>query len=108
VAALRADPFITIAPLAARTGYELLHAMRTLRPCWREFSLPLHVHHGTADRVTSLAASRAFIDAASSRDKTLLEVEGERHEVLFGRQGPEVADQMASWMLQRAAQRGQA
>ena len=63
------DPLITLGPLPARTATEVLRAMGRLRTHWAGMTLPLYAHHGDTDRCTSLSGTRAFVEAAASRDK---------------------------------------
>lgn len=102
-----ADPLNTVGNLPIRTGNEILKAMAWLRKRWGDFTLPLYVHHGEADKCTSAPASKAFVEAASSPDKTLNMVQGGFHEVLMS---PGVADglvdQMAEWIKNHAAGAG--
>ena len=65
------DPLNTIGNLAARTGYEGLNAMQRLRRRWPEFEVPIFALHGCADKCTSHAATRAFVEAAASKDKVI-------------------------------------
>jgi len=68
-----------------------------------EFSYPLLVMLGTADRIADPEAGRAFLAAAASTDKTLREYQGLRHEIFneVGRGAP-IADAV-SWISERAA-----
>lgn len=36
--------------LPVRTGNEVLKGMQALRKRWPDFTLPLYVHHGAADK----------------------------------------------------------
>lgn len=102
------DPLNTIGNLAARTGYETLQAMERLQKRWPELSLPLYAHHGDTDRCTSLASTRAFVDASPSKDKTFYTIEGGYHEILFGPGSEAVVTRMADWILQRSGSSGTA
>ena len=39
-----------VGPLPVRTGNEVIKGMHALRKRWPDFSLPLYVHHGAADK----------------------------------------------------------
>jgi alpha-beta hydrolase superfamily lysophospholipase len=67
-----------------------------------EFAYPLLVMVGTADRIADPAAGRAFLAAASSKDKELKVYEGFRHEIFneVGRERP-IADTVA-WIAARS------
>jgi lysophospholipase len=73
---------------------------RTLANAGR-FTLPLVVHHGTADRIASIDAARRFVEAAGSRDKAFVAHEGYLHELLQDRGGHHVRDEMVAWMRAR-------
>jgi alpha-beta hydrolase superfamily lysophospholipase len=66
-----------------------------------EFSYPLLVLVGSADRIADPAAGRAFFDAAASRDKKLEVYDGFRHELFneVGRERP-IADTV-EWIAAR-------
>jgi alpha-beta hydrolase superfamily lysophospholipase len=60
--------------------------------------VPLLMLHGTADRLTSPTATRAFYEAVASADKQLLLYEGGHHE-LFNDIGRErVLDDVSDWI----------
>jgi lysophospholipase len=65
----------------------------------RHITLPLYVVIGTADRVASPAAGRAFFDSAASLDKTWDAREGLFHEVLNEPEWRPIADRIADWIL---------
>ncbi len=68
------------------------------------FTLPLVVHHGTADRIASPAMARRFVEAAGSADKAFVEHPGYVHELLQDRGGELVRDEMIRWMRSRAGE----
>lgn len=96
------DPLNTVGPVAVRTANESLQAFRALAKRRGEVTLPLYAHHGTADKVTSYPATKAFVKGAASTDKTMVPVEGGFHEVLFEECGPELTQEMIKWMLERS------
>jgi alpha-beta hydrolase superfamily lysophospholipase len=65
--------------------------------------MPLFVGFGTADKVASLAAGRAFFDAAGSADKTWSAREGAYHELLNEPAWKDHAEQIAHWIADHAA-----
>lgn len=67
-----------------------------------EFRAPLLVLAGGADRLADVAAARAFVDAAGSKDKRIRVYEGFRHEIFneVGRAEP-IADAIA-WLSDHA------
>lgn len=86
----------------ARTGNELLRGFAELRSGAPQLRLPLYVAHGTDDRCTNAAASRALVAAASSPDKVFVDVEGGYHELLMGPERDACVARMVDWMVVRA------
>ncbi len=64
--------------------------------------LPFYEVFGTKDPVAKCEAGRAFYDAVGSSDKTWDGREGLFHEVLMETSWRDIADKMASWILERA------
>lgn len=81
---------------------ESKRAQEVVRGRAAEFAYPLLVLVGTADRIADPAAGRAFLAAASSKDKELRSYEGFRHEIFneVGRERP-IADTV-SWIATRS------
>lgn len=52
------DPLCHQGPLPARTAYESMLAFKKLGSLAPTFEIPLYAHHGTADKVTSLSATK--------------------------------------------------
>ena len=102
VAAFEADPLVAHGQTKGRMAYESLCAFRRLGPRYKEISLPLLAMHGGADKITSLAAVKRLVEAASSRDKAFVEWPGAFHELLHEPEKAEVLDKLTAWMLERA------
>ncbi len=81
---------------------ESSRAQEVLRRHMGEFAYPVQVMLGDADRIADPEAGREFLAAAASRDKSLREYQGLRHEIFneVGRSGP-IADAV-SWISERA------
>ena len=79
VEAARADPFRYAGRLRLGTAFELKAAMQALADGGARLDTPAVVFHGTADAVTSHAASERFVAAAAARDMTLFSYEGGWH-----------------------------
>ena len=101
VAECKADPLVYQPPGTAATAAGLLAAMRTIQEHAGELTMPLLALHGTADRVTDPAGSRAFVEHASSRDKTLKLYEGYFHDLLH-EPGEQVLDDLVKWLEEHA------
>jgi len=63
----------------------------------------LLILHGTADKATKFAGSRAFHDAAGSADKTLKLYEGHHHDLLLDVDKEIVMVDIESWNDARLA-----
>lgn len=79
-------------------------AFKALRRQWPAFTLPLYAYHGGADRCTNMPATRDFVAAAASADKTFVEVPGGFHELMMSPGWEEVVGGVAAWIAARARQ----
>jgi acylglycerol lipase len=75
-----ADPLVHHGPIPARTGAEILSAMRRIEAGRAGLRLPVLIWHGTADKLTEPEGSRAFGAQVGSPDRTLTLYEGNYHE----------------------------
>lgn len=67
-----------------------------------EWTAPLLVVAGGADRIADVAASRAFFEAARAPDKKLVVYDGFRHELFNERERERPIADTAAWLLARA------
>ncbi|WP_042337927.1 alpha/beta hydrolase [Paraburkholderia ferrariae] len=98
VEANRADPLVHHGPIPARTGAELLDAMRRIEAGRANLRLPVLVWHGTADKLTEPDGSRAFGAHAGSPDRTLTLYEGNYHETLNDLERERVIGALIDWI----------
>lgn len=63
-----------------------------------KLQIPILMLHGTADRLTSPAASRVFFDKLTAPDKTYLSYEGGYHESLNDIHHDQVAADIQNWL----------
>lgn len=96
------DGLVYHANLPVRSGSEMLKGFKSFEKERTTFALPIYAHHGTADKVTSYEATKAFVNGASSTDTTFVPVEGGYHEVLFEECGDDIVHGMIEWMLQHS------
>jgi alpha-beta hydrolase superfamily lysophospholipase len=96
-----ADPLNYYGRTLARTGYEMLEASARLRATMHRLRLPLYVTHGTADRLTDPAGSRALVEAAASPDKTLRLYDGLYHETYNEPENQDVLHALCHWITRR-------
>ena len=100
--AYRTDPLVTVSPVRARLGYEIVRTTEAVREHPEAFTLPLYLFHGTADRITDPAGSRWLYEHAPAADKTLRLYEGYYHETLNEPERDEVIAELAAWITERA------
>ncbi|WP_321816817.1 MULTISPECIES: alpha/beta hydrolase [unclassified Paraburkholderia] len=102
VAANRADPLVHHGAIPARTGAELLEAMKRIEAGRKQLRLPVLVWHGTEDKLTEPDGSRAFGEQVGSPDRTLTLYEGSFHETLNDLDRERVIAAMLDWIGKRS------
>lgn len=95
------DPLNTPKPVRARTAWELYQTSQAVDLQSGAFEAPLYLFHGSEDRITDPAGSRALAEAASG-DTTLTIWDGLRHETLNEPEREDVIDALADWILERS------
>ena len=101
--AYREDPLCTKSGVRAALGHEILTSIAHVRAHVDAFTLPLYVFHGTDDQLTMPDGSRWIAEHAPSTDKTLKLYDGLYHETLNEVERDAVLDDLATWILDRAA-----
>ena len=96
------DPLIYLGGTRARTGAEMLKAIKTGREGFSKITVPLLVSHGEADRLTMPAGSRLLAKKASSEDKTLKTYPGLYHELLHEPEKSQIMEDFSRWLLERS------
>ena len=99
--AYTSDKLICHTNIPVKTARQVEAAMNRLKSAYKEFTLPIFGLHGDTDRVTSMRGHKAFIDNASSVDKTFHVVPGGYHELLMGPQRQECFQKISTWILAR-------
>ncbi len=92
------DTLIDHKGLPARSGAEGLRAIANVRSKMVEFSAPVLIMHGTADRWTNLEGSQQLAARARSQDKTLKLYDGFYHELLTDTEKAQVWNDVIGWM----------
>ncbi|SMG15998.1 alpha/beta hydrolase [Paraburkholderia susongensis] len=105
VNANRNDPLVHHGAIPARTGAELLLAMKRIEHGRAGLRMPLFVYHGTADKLTEPDGSRAFGEHAGSPDKTLTLYEGSYHETMNDLDRDQVIGALIEWIEKRVVGR---
>lgn len=100
VRSMERDPYIHHQSVAARTAAELLGAMAQIDRSMDRVRVPVFVMHGTADRLTLPAGSRALAARAGTADRTLVVVPNAFHDLLHEPDGVGVGlqEQMIRWI----------
>ena len=101
IEAARKDPLSNQRPAPARTGYEILRAMRRIREKATEIELPFLVMHGTGDHLTNPQGSQRLFKLAGSKDKELKLYEGFYHEILNEAERERVLEDITRWLEER-------
>lgn len=92
------DPMIFHGKIPARTGAQLMKAMKTIRKNASTIQTPILVLHGTADRLTNVEGSKEFFASISSTDKQLKLYEGLFHEIMNEPEQNEVLKDILDWL----------
>jgi acylglycerol lipase len=103
VARMKNDPLISKEGYEAQTVAELVRADERLKREFSRLTLPVLILHGTGDRAAKAHGSRAFHDAAGSKDKTLKLYEGHFHDLLNDLDREPVMADIAEWLAARTA-----
>lgn len=98
VRAYRQDPLVYRGRIKARTGAEVLAAMRRLPAVLPLLSLPLLLLHGTEDQICPVADSTMVHDAVSSADRTLRRYPGLYHEVFNEPEREAILTDLIAWL----------
>ncbi|MGB3634958.1 MAG: lysophospholipase [Rubrobacteraceae bacterium] len=101
IEAARKDPLSNERPAPARTGYEILRAMRRIRERSHELTLPILIMHGTGDHLTNPDGSKKLYKQAASEDKELKLYEGLYHELLNETEQERVLEDITLWLDER-------
>nr|WP_051482101.1 alpha/beta hydrolase [Paraburkholderia nodosa] len=101
VEANRADPLVHHGAIPARTGAQLLEAMKRIEAGRAQLRLPVLIWHGTGDKLTEPEGSRAFGANVGSPDRTLTLYEGSYHETLNDLDRERVIGALIDWIDRR-------
>jgi len=103
VASMAADPLIAHPTGPAHTAGEILAGIEAIWAHTDRVTMPVLVVHGTADRLTSPAASRDFVARIPSGDKRLIVYDGAWHVLLDDPVGAQVQRDVIGWLDAHAA-----
>jgi acylglycerol lipase len=102
VAAFRNDPLVFHDRFPARTGAEMLRAMRLVSLRMEEVRVPLLILHGTGDIPCDCQAAKELYCRAASSDKTLRLYDGLYHALLWEPEREMVLADLAAWLDARS------
>lgn len=94
----RQDPLNYHGRYLARTGAEIIRAMRRLETDGEHLALPLLLLHGTADRITDPGATAELYERADSTDKTIELYDGLYHETFNEPEKEHVIADILLWL----------
>lgn len=97
------DPLNYTGRIKAGTGAAMIRATRRIEAQMERLTVPFLVFHGTGDRLTDPAGSRALYRRARSTDKTLTLYEGFYHETFNDPGGERILEDLAAWLSERIA-----
>ncbi len=92
------DPLNYRAGIPARTGLELIIAMRRIQIQMDNITLPIMVMHGSSDKVTNPDGSIDLYEAVGSNDKTLKMYNGFYHEIHNEPDKQKVFNDIVNWI----------
>jgi alpha-beta hydrolase superfamily lysophospholipase len=98
VEANRNDPLVHHGPIPARTGAEILVAMKRIERARAALDLPVLIFHGSDDKLTEPEGSREFAHEVGSADCTLTIFEGSYHETMNDLDRTRVIDALIEWI----------
>lgn len=101
IADMRRDPLVDRRKIPARTAAEIVDSIDDIAARAPSLTVPLLVMHGSDDRITPPAGSKALVGHAGAKDKTLRILDGMLHDILhdFGHEAVEA--EIEAWILAR-------
>lgn len=101
----RNDPLVFHGRIPARTGAEILKAMKRIEKGRNTLTLPVYIFYGTDDRLTEVRGNQEFFANISNvKDKTSKVYEGSYHETLNDLDRDRVIGDLISWMKDHVSQ----
>ncbi len=96
-----ADPLNYRGKIPARTGWELLQAMRRIEHQMSAITQPILIMHGSADKLSNPESSQELYEGVRSADKTLKIYDGFYHEIHNDPEQKQVLEDITNWILAR-------
>jgi len=95
------DPLNYRGKIPARTGWELLQAMRRIEQQMSALTQPILIMHGSGDKLSNPESSQELYEGVQSADKTLKIYDGFYHEIHNDPEHKRVLEDITSWILAR-------
>lgn len=92
------DPLINHKGTLARTGAELVRAIKYIQEHMEEINLPVLIMHGTGDVIVDPEGSRQLFKRAKSKDKSLKLYDGFYHEIMNEPDREQVLADILDWI----------
>jgi alpha-beta hydrolase superfamily lysophospholipase len=92
------DPKVYHGKIVARTGHELVEAMKHASSNLGEIDLPMLVLHGTDDPIVPVESAHLMFERTSSTDKTLKLYDGDFHEVFNDQSKEQFLSDVLEWI----------
>ncbi len=96
------DPLMYLGGTRARTGAEMLKAIKQIRLDFDKIDLPLLAIHGGGDKLTMPGGTKKLHTDASSTDKTLNIYPDLYHELIHEPEKNMIMNDIANWILERS------
>ena len=101
VADMRHDPLVDRRKIPARTAAEIVDSIDDIAARASSLTVPLLVMHGSDDRITPPAGSKALVEHAGAKDKTLRILDGMLHDIVHDFGHDAVEAEIEAWILAR-------
>jgi len=101
VKAYQDDPLVYHKKTHAKTGWEIMKAMKWVLSQAKDFTFPLFIGHGTVDKLSELEGSKLFFKTVSSSDKTMKIYEGLYHEIFNEPEKEVFYHDLDQWLTER-------
>lgn len=95
------DPLIQLDGAKAGLALALLTEIKSLKTQFKNFTYPVLIMHGTADKITNPEGSKSLFQQATNKDKTLKLWDDAFHEIFNEINKKEVITFMINWIKER-------
>lgn len=103
VATYDADPLVYRKGTKARMGAEMLAATKRVAGRLHEWTLPVLILHGGADKLTDPVGSQQLYEQAATEEKEFIRYKGFFHEIMNEPEKDQVLSDISNWINSRLA-----